>query len=37
MDEESMILEEEIEENYEPSKEEILEYAKYLGMDLIKD
>ena len=32
-----MILEEEIEENYEPTKEEIVEYAKYLGMNLNKD
>ena len=27
-------LEEELDENYEPSEEEIEEYAKYLGMDL---
>jgi hypothetical protein len=33
----SMILEEEIEEGYEPSKEDIIEYAKFLGMDLNKD
>lgn len=28
------ILEEELDENYDPSPEEIEEYAKYLGMDL---
>lgn len=28
------ILEEELDENYDPSGEEIEEYAKYLGMDL---
>ena len=33
----SMILEEEIEEGYEPSEGDILEYAKFLGMDLEKD
>lgn len=33
----SLILEEEIDENYEPSQEEILEYAKFLGMDIVKD
>jgi len=33
----SMILEEEIEEGYEPSKEDIEEYAKFLGMDLERD
>jgi len=30
---ESVILEEEIDENYEPTTDEILEYAKWLGMD----
>ena len=30
-------LEEELDENYEPSPEEIEEYAKYLGMDLVHD
>ena len=30
---ESIVLEEEIDANYEPSEDEILEYAKYLGMD----
>ena len=34
---ESMVLEEEIDENYEPSQEEILEYAKFLGMDPMRD
>jgi hypothetical protein len=33
----SKILEEEYDENYEPSKEEILEYAEFLGMDLQKE
>lgn len=31
------ILEEELDENYDPSAEEIEEYAKYLGMDLTHD
>jgi centrosomal protein CEP164 len=31
------VLDEELDENYEPSQEEIKEYAKYLGMDLNKD
>jgi centrosomal protein CEP164 len=31
------ILEEELDEDYEPSPEEIEEYAKYLGMDMNKD
>ena len=31
------ILEEELDENYDPSPEEIEEYAKYLGMDLGTD
>ena len=30
-------LEEELDENYEPTHEEIEEYAKYLGMDLVND
>jgi len=34
---ESVILEEEIDEDYEPTDEEILEYAKWLGMDPEKD
>jgi len=34
---ESMILEEEIDETYEPTKEEILEYAEYLGISLEED
>eukprot|EP00897_Mesotaenium_endlicherianum_P006287 jgi/Mesen1/5687/ME000288S04902 len=32
--ENSVILEEEIDENYEPTQEDILEYAKWLGMEL---
>ena len=28
---------EDIDENYEPTDEEILEYAKFLGMDQSKD
>lgn len=31
------MLEEEIDENYEPTDEDILEYAKFLGMDPEKD
>ncbi|KAJ1637316.1 hypothetical protein T492DRAFT_586798, partial [Pavlovales sp. CCMP2436] len=34
---ESVILEEDIDENYEPTEDEIIEYAKWLGMDLEKD
>ncbi len=34
---ESVVLEEELPENYEPTEEEILEYAKWLGMDLEAD
>ena len=30
-------LEEELDENYEPTVDEIEEYAKYLGMDLAND
>lgn len=33
----SIILEEEIDPNYVPSEEEVLEYAKWLGMDLQDD
>ena len=33
----SIVLEEEIDPNYEPTEEEILEYAKWLGMDLEND
>ncbi|KAJ3091294.1 hypothetical protein HK102_001039 [Quaeritorhiza haematococci] len=33
----SVILEEEFDENYEPSQEEILEYAKFLGIDPEKE
>lgn len=33
----SIILEEEIDPNYVPSEPEIIEYAKWLGMDLEKD
>ena len=31
---ESVVLEEDIPEDYEPTEEEILEYAKWLGMDI---
>ena len=31
------IMEEELDEDYEPTGEEIEEYAKYLGMDLNED
>eukprot|EP00873_Tetraselmis_striata_P036940 jgi/Tetstr1/457204/TSEL_043852.t1 len=34
---ESIILEEEIDENFEPSDAEIAEYAKWLGMDMDKE
>jgi len=34
---ESVILEEEIDEDYEPTEEEVVEYAQWLGMDPIKD
>ncbi|KNC55512.1 uncharacterized protein AMSG_01776 [Thecamonas trahens ATCC 50062] len=34
---ESIILEEEYDENYQPTKEEIVEYANWLGMDLEAD
>lgn len=33
----SVIMEEEIDPNYTPSEEEVLEYAKWLGMDLEED
>jgi hypothetical protein len=35
--EKSKVLEEEYDENFEPSIEEIKEYAEFLGMDLQKD
>ena len=31
------VLDEEVDENYEPKQEEIEEYATYLGMDLVED
>ncbi len=31
----SIILEEEIDPNYEPTNDEVMEYAKWLGMDLV--
>ena len=37
MDGESTVLEETIDENYEPTEEEIAEYAKWLGMDVVAD
>ena len=33
----SIILEEEIDPDYAPTEDEVLEYAKWLGMDLDKD
>ena len=33
----SIIVEEEIDPNYIPTEDEIIEYAKWLGMDLEKD
>jgi hypothetical protein len=33
----SIILEEEIDPNYVPTEDEVIEYAKWLGMDLKKD
>lgn len=30
-------MEEELDEDYEPNQEEIEEYAKYLGMDMVND
>jgi centrosomal protein CEP164 len=34
---ESIIIEEEIDDNYEPSQEEIVEYASWLGMHPLED
>ncbi|EKX46884.1 hypothetical protein GUITHDRAFT_70094 [Guillardia theta CCMP2712] len=34
---ESVVLEEELPEDYEPTEDEILEYAKWLGMDPDED
>jgi centrosomal protein CEP164 len=36
-DQEAVVLEEEIADNYEPDYQEILDYAEFLGMDLQKD
>ena len=33
----SVVLEEEIDPNYVPGDDEVVEYAKWLGMDLEKD
>lgn len=33
----SVVLEEEIDPNYVPAEEEVLEYAKWLGIDLVLD
>ncbi|EGF84195.1 hypothetical protein BATDEDRAFT_85377 [Batrachochytrium dendrobatidis JAM81] len=33
----SVVLEEEYDENYEPTQEEVIEYAKFLGMDPVAD
>lgn len=32
-----IILEENLDENYEPAEDEIIEYAKYLGMNIAED
>ena len=32
-----IVLEEEVDENYEPTDQEIQEYASWLGMDLAKE
>jgi centrosomal protein CEP164 len=32
-----MILEEELDEDYEPTEAEVLEYAEYLGIDIHKE
>lgn len=37
MQEEVIILEEDLDENYEPGEEEIIEYAKYLGINVDED
>ena len=34
---ESIVLEEEIDPNYEPTPEEVEEYARWLGMDPVHD
>lgn len=34
---ESMILDEEIDENFDPTEEEIMDYARFLGFDLPED
>ena len=33
----SVIMNEEIDEDYEPNEEELLEYAKFLGMEFPED
>lgn len=33
----SVVLEEEYDENYEPTEEEILEYAKFIGIDPVTE
>lgn len=33
----SIVLEEEIDPSYEPTNDEVLEYAKWLGMDPVED
>jgi hypothetical protein len=33
----SIVLEEEIDPDYEPTSDEVIEYAKWLGMDLAED
>ena len=37
MSDDSIILEEEIDPNYEPTQGEVVEYAKWLGMDIVED
>ena len=37
MDDDSMILKEELDPNYEPTQDEILEYAEYVGLELPED
>ena len=34
---EDQFLDEEIDENYDPTKDEIIEYANFIGMDLLND
>ena len=36
-DPDSVVMEEEIDPNYVPAEDEVIEYAKWLGMELDKD